>query len=82
MVDGLESSWFNKDAADKCLLHNTVKHPLRRTPVSQFECGVSVAATPMAVVASLVGYHRIVLLSKVKKVRRCCGEKRIVTLIG
>jgi hypothetical protein len=50
----------------------------QRTPVSQFECEVSVAATPMAVVASLVGYHRIVLLSKVKKVRRCCGEKRIV----
>ena len=49
-----------------------VKVAFQRTPISPFECGVYVSASPKAVVASLVGYHRMVLMARCKRVGRYC----------
>ena len=65
------------DMDDDGSLARVVIVTFQRTPISPFECGVSVSASPNAVVASLVGYHRVMLLAKCKRrVRRCCCPKK------
>ncbi len=71
--------WVQVDGIDGETGAGWVTVSFQRTPADAFECVLSVAASPRALVAALVGYHRTVIRS-VKGRCRClvgAGVRRV-----